>query len=181
MDHMKEVELHKVLVKGMAKRAADDLAAMANSNPELYLKLLDAIASGEQTHAMKASWVLGHAARMDKNPAQKHGHRLLQLLLQAKVGGVQREILKVLELVSLSEEDEGRFVDLCFELLRRPGLDVAIRYYCLRVLRQKVKKYPELKIELVSTLEEIRDWHNDVWTRYSSKAILSLLKAGSKR
>lgn len=178
---MKKIELSEVLVKGMGKHVVDKLAAQANDDPVLYRELLDVLETQETTPAMKASWVLANAARLDKAPAQKHGSRFLQLLFNARIGGVQRELMKVLEVVELSDEEEGRFVDLCFQLLRQPGLDVGIRYYGLRILRQKVKKYPDLKPELITSLEEVLSWHNDVWKRHTSNAIVALKKPGRKK
>ena len=60
--------------------------------------------------------------------------------------------------------------------MRRPGIDVGIRYYCLRILQRKVMQYPELKDELMLTLEEILDWHNQVWKKYLIKAMEKLRK-----
>jgi hypothetical protein len=178
---MDPTEIHKLLVKGMRKQTVMQLAKEANEDTNIYRVLLDVISSDNGTPAMKASWVLGNAARLNKAPAQRFGKQLLQLLITAEVGGVQRELLKVLEVVALSEEDEGKFVDTCFALLRSPGLDVGIRYYCLRILRAKAKKYPDLKPELISSLEEIVEWHNEVWKRHTAKAIQALEKISKKK
>jgi hypothetical protein len=169
-------DLNALLVKGLGKKAVMDLAEKANVDPEFYLELLHVIENGEVTPAMKASWVLGNAARLDSTPAQRHGWKILGLLKTASIGGVQRELLKVLEVVKFKDNADGEFVDYCFDLMRRPGIDVGIRYYCLRILQRKVMQYPELKDELMLTLEEILDWHNQVWKKYLIKAMEKLRK-----
>jgi hypothetical protein len=173
--------LKESLVKGLGKKNAIEFAQMANAHPQIYQEFIDIIESGESTPAMKASWILGTAARIDALPAQPHGPVLIRLLEQAAIGGVQRELLKVLEVVKMDADTEGKFIDYCFRLMRRPGIDVAIRYYCLRILNRAVKKYPDLKGELILTMEEIQDWHNDVWKRHISKAIKKMSLSVKKK
>ena len=166
--------LKESLVKGLGKKGAVEFAQMANADADVYREFIDIIDQGETTPAMKASWILGTAARLDPLPAQAHGPAWIRLLEHTKIGGVQRELLKVLEVVKMSPDTEGKFIDFCFELMRRPAIDVGIRYYCLRILNRAVKKYPDLKGEICMTLEEIQDWHNDVWKRYVAKALKKL-------
>jgi len=163
-------DIKSLLVKGLGKKATTELALRANSDTAFYELLLASIKTGEQTPAMKASWIIGTAARLDAAPAQAHAGALFKLLKAASIGGVQRELLKTLEVVRFGDDIEGEFVDYCFQLIRKPGIDVGIRYYCLRILQKRSRKYPELKDELCLILEEIQDWHNEVWKRHTFKA-----------
>ncbi len=173
--------LNDVLVKGLGKKATLEFAELANADKNFYSQLLRVIDKGETTPAMKASWILGTAARLDAQPAQRQIEKLIGLLEKATIGGVQRELLKVLEVVKMNPESEGIFVDYCFKLIQRPGIDVGIRYYCLRILKRALKKYPDLKGELIMALEEIQDWHNAPWKRYITKALNSLHTADRRR
>jgi hypothetical protein len=48
-------------------------------------------------------------------------------------------------------------------------------------LQKRSRKYPELKDELCLILEEIQDWHNDVWKRHTYKSRQKLLATKKKK
>jgi hypothetical protein len=89
---------------------------------------------------------------------------------------VQREILKIISHCSLPEEMEGWFLNKCFMILQSPTTEVAAKYHSISFILAQTKRFPELKLELVSILEEQVTWHTPAWQRYIGKIITKLTK-----
>jgi hypothetical protein len=170
----------EILTKGMHKSDVDLCASAVVQEPKLFKELLDIVASGEVTPAMKAAWVLGKASELNRALPSKHVARIIELLGQAKISGVQRELIKTLFKLNLQEEEESRILDLCFHFLNHSESDVAVRHHALKILLALTKKYPDLRQELIASLEAQLEYNTAAWARYTRKT-LAKLKQDKKR
>ncbi len=98
---------------------------------------------------MLYNWLLEHPEDRDKIP-------LPELLkgLSKKPDGHQRELLKVLSLMTLTEEEEGQLFDLCMGIWEKTSFQPSLRYYAIRIIAQIISRHPELKKELNYLIEE---------------------------
>lgn len=168
--------INEILVKGIGKKEVALLALEASKDEKFFLELLRVIEVGEKTPAMKATWIIGTSAEKDARLIQKHSSRILEILLADKQSGYMRELIKALVEVQLQEKDEGPFINYCFEQLNRNGIDVAIKYASIKGIEKFLSKYPELKVELISTLESQLDLNTEAWKRYVTRIISRLNK-----
>lgn len=175
---MKKEDVLSLLVKGLGKQAAVDLGTRAAEDAKFFELLVDQIRSGKKTPAMKASWVLQHAASLNQQLATKHAEEFMTLLEKERVGGVQRELLKILGHCKWTADDEGKYIDICFKFLNSPTADVGAKYHCISNIKSVLKKHPELKGELLASLESQKELYTDAWKRYTSKLIAQLEKHG---
>lgn len=67
---------------------------------------------------------------------------------------VQRQLLRILNQITIPVEHQGVMFELCFELFGNPMEPIAIRHYSLGILYSIVKEIPELGHELKLVLEE---------------------------
>jgi hypothetical protein len=164
----------EILTKGMHKSDVDLCASAVVQQPKLFEELLDIVAKGEVTPAMKAAWILGKASELNRALPAKHVARIIELLSLAKVSGVQRELIKTLFKLNLQEEEESRLLDLCFHFLNHAESDVAVRNQALKILLALTKKYPDLKQEVIVSLEAQLEYNTEAWARYSGKTLAKL-------
>lgn len=161
-------------MKGMGKNDVLILSIEALKDEKFYVELLDEIEKGEVTPSMKASWILGTVTGIDKRFATRYANRLVALLKNATVGGVQRELLKSLYKVDINNESEGILVNTCFQLLQDNQSDLAVKYYCVKVIQRMLKRYPDLKGELVEILKSQQEIHTASWCRQSKKILAEI-------
>ena len=169
-------DLSTILVKGLGKKVVSDLANEAAMDAKLYEELLGFVETGTPTQAMKSSWIIGTATEIDNTFASKNSSRILALALNSKVGGVQREMLKALNGIKLKEDDEGVFLNFCFQKLAEAESDLAVKYHSAAEIERALKKYPELLNEFITLLEGSLDMHTEAWKRYTMKRIGKLQK-----
>lgn len=129
----------------MGLKECTAVAAYALERDEVYLNLLESVEHGNDAQAMKVSWVMGHIRRLNQTQSLKYQDKLIQLLQQASIGGVQRELLKSLEGLTLNEAARLNFA---WSGAVNMQYDIAVRYLCLRILRFFSKRFPELREEL---------------------------------
>lgn len=134
----------------MGLKECTAVAAYALERDEVYLNLLEFVEHGNDAQAMKASWVMGHIRRLNQTQSLKYQDKLIQLVQQASIGGVQRELLKALEGLMLNEANEAALLNFAWSGAVNMQYDVAVRYLCLRILRFYSKRFPELREELNS-------------------------------
>lgn len=119
-------------------------------HPETYPLLIGFVSKGSETQAMKASWVMAHVRKRDASFSLNNQSQLIDLLLQARIGGVQRELLKCLEGLHLDETNQEELLNFAWTGLTNMEYDFAVRYLCLRVLRFYAKRHKDLLQELKS-------------------------------
>lgn len=142
-----------LMVKGLQVTEVRKLAKEAVSDPKLIWALITHVASEKPTPAMKASWILAKALEMSENQPEEVFDATLNLITTRQQGGVLRELFKGLMLSQLPENLHGKHIDLCFEFLNIPVVDVAVRYNAMKTLAKYIKKYPELAPELHQSVE----------------------------
>ncbi len=103
--------------------------------------------SDEQPISWRAAWLLNHC--MAKNDS-----RILPFVknfidaINDKKDGHQRELLKILEKLSISDEHEGYLFDSAMTIWEAIGKSPSVRIKAFDTLARIAKKYPELKNEL---------------------------------
>ena len=71
-------------------------------------------------------------------------------------------------------ENEGRAIDLLFQLLLSKNTGVTIKSRAVFVLLKLTKKYPELKNEFRICLEEQKDKHSNDFRKRAAKILIEL-------
>jgi hypothetical protein len=117
------------------------------NNPE-YQDQLFSIATGTlKPQAWRATWLIRQALPKEK----------LRLLIKpdAVIGvvskreeGHQRELLKLIEPLPLTEEQESSLFDTCLSIWEEIAKTPSVRITAFKTMLNIAKKYPELKNEL---------------------------------
>ncbi len=71
-----------------------------------------------------------------------------------KKDGHQRELLKILYRMELSEEQEGIVFDLCMNVWEQVGKAPSVRHNAFRMISRIASKYPGLSNEIAMITQE---------------------------
>lgn len=109
--------------------------------------------SNNDPHAWRFAWKLEH----EINPNDKRIIPNVDFIIEGikhKKDGHQRELLKILEKIKLTQEQEGKLFDLCISLWKRIDKSPSVRIKAFQQLCKTASKYPELKKELIHFTSE---------------------------
>ena len=131
------------------------LADQAAQDPLLVQQLVDLSKTALYPTNWRAAWVLDHLQQTHKQIIDPFLTTFLNDLWNLKSDSVKRHYVKMLSQGNDEILDDGRLVDFCFERLMSQLTPIAMRAYCMEILRRLAKKYPELANELTPVLHEI--------------------------
>ncbi|MEP0366408.1 MAG: hypothetical protein ABJN36_15230 [Cyclobacteriaceae bacterium] len=103
--------------------------------------------AGVQPACWRAAWILGHSAESNDPRLQPHADRLIETI-PGKEDGYQRELLKVVCKIKLSEEQEGRLFDICMSIWEAVGKSPSVRSCAFNFIVEVAMQYPELSSEI---------------------------------
>jgi len=95
----------------------------------------------------RSAWVVGHL--MDENDTRVK--KILPKIIKSIKGkndGHQRELIRIVRRMKLSEREEGYFFDICVTLWEEIHKKPATRYNAVLFIIETAKKHPEIKNEL---------------------------------
>ncbi len=115
--------------------------------PELIEQILPICLTNKPPMCWRAAWVTRSA--MDKNDAQAIPYidRFLQVLPK-KEDGHQRELIKLLQMLELTNDQESVLYDISVSIWESVGKQSSVRYVAIENILEMVSKYPELHNEL---------------------------------
>lgn len=131
----------------------EQMIVYVNNNPDSLNELLKLAISDKQPFAWRAAWLLWSC--IDKNDfrIQKDINKIIKSLKNKK-DGHQRELLKILSVMKLTEKQECIICDISIDIIKDISKNPSVRFTALKFIIEIIKKYPELKNELAFLKEE---------------------------
>jgi hypothetical protein len=147
--------LQDFLLDEISKSNMRKLAIVATENQDLITKLWDFAISDEEPLNWRAAWAI--KAIWEQNPSliEPYIEPMIVALPRLKKDGVKREFLRMIQEYPLPENEEhlGILLDCCFLWLAAPAEPIAVKIHSMVILLQISKKIPEIKRELIHTIE----------------------------
>lgn len=151
-------ELTDLLKRIKSTRDITQLARQASNDELLLSQLITLSLSADKRIGFRASWPLSKV--VDINP--KATIPFLPCLIDTLPGltneSVQRSFMRVImknDMMSIPVTHHGKLVDYCFKQLRSGTKAVAPRVYSMEILGKMCDLYPEMKGEVLSTINII--------------------------
>lgn len=144
-------ELQREYSSVNSKRLAAYIRAHENKTSELM-----ALYSGnDQELAKRASWVLQHLHNLAPERCDSFQNQIIKTLKKAPIhDSVKRSGLRTLADQSIEEDNLGEVAEMCFDFLNSMHEAVAVKVHAMEILKNIVKRIPELKEELLFSIEE---------------------------
>jgi len=136
--------LKNILTASLRK---DKMVDFLKKNPDLFDETLEISLDDYEPESWRAAWLIKHyMAKNDKRIIKKINSILKEL--PNKKDGHQREFLKILMDMKLSEKQEGILFDKCFVIWEDISKSSSVRGTAFLIIINTVKKYPELLTEI---------------------------------
>lgn len=125
----------------------NEMVAFLNKNPNLLDETLEVSLGDKEPQAWRAAWLIKHYMVENDKRIRKKINSILKALPNKK-DGHQREFLKILMDMKLSEKQEGILFDKCFTIWEDIGKSSSVRGTAFSIIVNTVNKYPELLTEI---------------------------------
>jgi len=151
----------KNMVTGMmGTQEAEWMASLAADDPRIFLTLIEYSFSDDKKLAFRSSWTLTKVC--DKFPEMIYPYlnKLSEALPRLTNESVQRSFMRIISLSNLNKigvKYHGILADFCFKTLKSGFSAIAVRAYSMEILFKLTAIYPELKNELLATINMLQD------------------------
>ena len=153
-------DLKSMITDMMGTRDADRIAFSAADDPQIILNLIKYSFSDDKKLAFRSSWTLTKVCDIFPEMMHPHLNRLSESLPKITNESVLRSFLRIISLSDLNKigvKYHGIIADFCFQSLRAGFSAIAIRAYTMEILYRLTAIYPELKNELLATINMLQD------------------------
>jgi hypothetical protein len=125
----------------------DQMISYMNDHPECFDEGLELAISDNQPYAWRSAWLLWSCMKEDDERVK---HKLEDIIsaIDGKKDGHQRELLKILLKMDLTEEQEGRLFIISVDIWEKIGRNPSVRFTAFQFILKMAKKYPELLNEI---------------------------------
>lgn len=138
------------------------------------IKTLSALLLCEKEVALPFSWLLSDIGILSPDTLLKDLPYLFELSDKVRHFNFKLSFASYWRLCGVPPENEAEAIDLLFEWLRSPGVNVTTKSRASFVLLNLTKKYPELKDELKISLQEQMEHQTKDFRKRAEKIIAEL-------
>ena len=146
------------------------MIAAVRRHPRCFDQALHILLEGKVVYSWRAAWLLNCNMKHHDSRIRKHVDDLVKLLPH-RPENEQREILKILLRMEISEDTEGLLLDHCISIWQNPSIRPAVRYYALKLVSNIAVRHPELRHELQLL---VQDFHLETITPEIRRSVLKL-------
>ncbi|HHH52717.1 MAG TPA: hypothetical protein ENK91_03595 [Bacteroidetes bacterium] len=129
------------------KISIKNMTEWMEQNPEHFDRLISLSLGHNKPFNWRAAWLINHIIKTNDSRIRKYTDSFIDTI-DDKNDGHQREILKILFLMKLDEEQEGKLFNKCMDIWEKIGKSSSVRIKAFEFLMKTASKYPELKNEL---------------------------------
>lgn len=137
------------LEKVLMGRNKSKMIKFLENNPDDFDSAIHFALGDESPLCWRTSWLIGGIMEEDDPRIKPYVQNIIKRIHTAE-DGHQRELLKILLKMKLDEDFEGLLFDVSVTLWEQVRKQSSVRYYAFQGMMKVVKKYPELKNEILS-------------------------------
>lgn len=149
-----EMMLSEYLKRDFSKLDTVMLAKEIGEDQERFDELISIMLSADSLTAPRAAWVASHCSDLHPWLVTKHLKHLIRNLQNPVHDAVKRNTLRMIRHVRIPDEMMGLTADVSFKFLDSAKEPIAVKVYAMDVLFGIVKKFPEMKEELKTTIKD---------------------------
>ncbi len=119
----------------------EEMVTFLKSQPEHFNEAIELAISDDQPFAWRSAFYLSSC--MEDNDARiKKYIKPILACIKSKNDGHQRELLKILYRMKLSDKEEGMVFDICIRLWEQISKDPSVRMTALKFILKIAKQHP---------------------------------------
>lgn len=144
------------LALGHSKLFTNQIVNEINQHPEKMDELMQIFMEGPVQFTQRAAWAISVVAEKHPEFLLKYYDLFISLLNQPnKHNSINRNIVRALQYSDIPEKYEGQILDVSFRLMNSPNEPIAVKVFCMTVIFNLSKKYPDIKPELKMSVEQL--------------------------
>ncbi len=132
----------------------EGMIAFLKSCPEYFNEALDLAISDDQPFAWRSAFLISSCMKENDERVKNYVKPILACL-KTKSDGHQRDLLRVLYKMKLSDRNEGTLFDVCIRLWEQIGKAPSVRMMAFKFIIKIVKQHPELLNEISALMQDI--------------------------
>lgn len=169
------MNLRNTLLAEHSKKQAARIAAWIGKDQERFDALFRLFLHDEYRVVQRAAWPLSYAV-IDHPPLiRKHFGPLLRKLKEPGIhDAVKRNIVRLLQDISIPKRYQGDLMNTCFGFIADPAEKPAIKAFSLTVLQHLAGEYPDIKPELKTIIEDRWDTESPAFRSRARKILATL-------
>jgi hypothetical protein len=125
----------------------NEMIAIVNSHPEYFNELIELSIMNHQPYSWRAAWLLNSCMLENDIRIKKSIKRIIDAV-KTKKDGHQRELLKILDRMKLTENYDGLVFSFCMDIWEQIGKSPSVRIVALKFIIKIAHKYPDLIKEI---------------------------------
>lgn len=148
------MDLRQQLLQEHSKQNTQLIIDWIGNHPERFAKLMEIFLNDEYRVVQRSAWVVGICGLEHPEWIKPYIREMLDKCTEAGIHvAVKRNVLRVLADFDIPEEHHESALNLCFDRLCDSKETIAVRCFAMSTIAGLCKHYPEIKGELVQTLE----------------------------
>ena len=169
------MKLRDQILKEHTKVNCDQIVKWVGDSQQRFDELFDLFLNDEYRVVQRAGWPLSNAVKAHPEFIQKHFSKLLKNLQKPNHHiAVKRNTVRLLQEVDIPPRFQGQVMDICFEYISSPSEAIAVKAFALTILENLSKKYPEIKPELKTIIEDRWDYETAAFHSRAKKILKKL-------
>ncbi len=139
--------MKSVLENKLMTSYKNEMISFLKSHPEYFEEAIQLAISDKQPYSWRAAFLLWGSIEENDKRIQKHIKSIVTCI-QEKEDGHQRELLKILYKMNISEKYEGQIFNICMNLWEQISKNPSVRMTAFKFILKIAKKHPELLGEI---------------------------------
>lgn len=169
------MNLLKSLTLRYSKKSVDSLVAFIGSDPNRFSELIEIFLTGSPRTVQQASWPLSYCVENHPTLILPHLKKILKAAaLPHAHDAVKRNVVRLLQFISIPKSQQGAVATLCFDFLENKKEAVAIRVFSMTVLTNLAVKNPALKEEIIAVVEDGMPYAKPAYLSRAKKVLKQL-------
>ncbi|MEP1307203.1 MAG: hypothetical protein ABJK11_05680 [Balneola sp.] len=132
----------------LLRRNKSEMIQFLSKNPEHFDKAMLLAMGIEPPLCWRAAWLIGGVIKKNDPRIKPHIPKIIQVLPDRN-DGHQRELLKILLKMDLTEDFESLLFDLSVNVWEQVRKQPSVRSFAFKGMVKVAEKYPELKDEVI--------------------------------
>jgi hypothetical protein len=162
------------LLKNAGKIYTQELKRMAIEDVDMLNLLVKIFLTDEKKLSWHAGWVLFKLAETHTELLEKHVPSIIRKLPNMLYSQQAHAALRIIKNYDIKDEDlQGILVDTGIKFILENKYPPNLKYFSIVIIEKIAKYYPELKNELVLTIEEaLPHWTTNYIVKFGKKKLL---------
>lgn len=149
------MNLHQEILREHSKENVKKITDYIGTDEDRFAELMQIFLKGDATTIQRSSWIVSECAELYPFLIKPYFKNLIDKLHEPNIHpSARRNIVRIWQFVEIPEEFIGEIYDICFRYLTGNEA-IAVVVFSMTVCLNITKHFPELKIELQVTIEDL--------------------------